>query len=106
MTRNQIVKKINKTICNASPGLFSDEYWLGIKRVQDKIEDLSKALSVDIEFNNTRYESEPGQNIPYRKRWIYTVEGFKVPIVVLIMACGAGSVSDPLSKYDVIAYAS
>ncbi len=101
MTRSQIVKQTNQKICGLSKGIFSDEYWNGIKPITDYLNESEHGFYL----NNTTYKHD-ANGIPFRKEWVYISESTKNPINVLVIASGAGSVVDPLSKYDVIAYAS
>ncbi len=107
MRRSEAVQKINAIICDSAKGLFSDECWEGISIARKSLEAISHELELFCVLNNTKYETAEGDLTPTRKRWVYVAEGYgwKEPIIILIMACGAGTVSDPLSKYDVISYA-
>ncbi len=101
MTRSQIVKQTNRKICGLCKGFFTDECWNGIKPITDYLNESEH----EFYLNNATYKHD-ADGIPIRKEWVYISESTKKPIMVLIIASGAGSVNDPLSKYDVIAYAS
>ena len=101
MTRSQITKQVNRKICGLSKGIFSDEYWNGIKPITDFLNDSEHEFYLD----SAVYKHDEN-GTPIRKEWVYKSDATKKPVVVLIIASGAGTVSDPLSKYDVICYAS
>ena len=109
MVRSQIVRKINSQICGLSKGFYTDDYWAGVQYIQNSFKELEKLLNVDIILNNSKYENYE-DIMPTSKRWVYLVDSkerkFKNQIMIVIIASGAGTVSDPLSKYDVISYAS
>jgi len=108
MTRNKAVKAINNKICGAAPGLYSDEYWNGVSKVHLALKEVAHELNVSCNLNNSKYEQDEADKVPSRKRWVYLVEGYrwKEPIAIVIIASGAGTISDPLKQYDIIAYAS
>jgi len=101
MTKSQLRKKINNKICGLAKGLFSDEYWYGHNII---CEALNEIEGIEFHLNNCQYEHDEYTGNPIRKRWMYEVTDGKNQVYVLIIAAGAGSVNDPLEKYDIIAY--
>jgi len=99
------IKKINKRICNIAPGIYSDEYWSAIKNVHNELDKVISELGLYVVSVNAQYKhGEDG--IPNRKEWITVIrDKNERKAIVIVMACGAGSVKDPLEKYDVVAYA-
>jgi hypothetical protein len=95
-------KMINNVIGNAAKGFFNDDVWKGKDIVFKKLTDLCDKNGWDWEQTEAKYEKENGT--PVRKRWTVKITvGEKVGYVTII-AAGAGSVSDPLDKYDIVAY--
>ena len=86
-------------------GFFSDEYWDGVKQATTAL----RAAGYDWDITSSRYEhDEDGK--PLRKVWTFEIrpEGdhaFK-PFQGVLVASGAGSVADPLDRYDVTGYVS
>jgi len=101
MNRNQIVKQVNKKISGLAKGLFTDEYWQGVNIITDALEEMNLDFTL---YHNTYIHADDGT--PIGKRWYYESLVTKKPILVVIIASGAGTVKDPLSKYDIISYAS
>jgi len=102
-TRGQIVKQINNKICGMSKGIFSDEYWNGIKPITEYLDTCGHEFYLDrAEYNHD------ANGTPNQKSWMYKLDipNYKIPVMVLIIAAGAGTVKDPLSRYDVVCYAS
>ena len=108
MTRSKAVKAINNKICNSAPGLYSDEYWNGFNRVHLALKEVTHELNVSCNLNNSKYEQDETDKMPSRKKWVFLVEGYrwKEPIVVVVIASGAGTISAPLDRYDIVTYAS
>ena len=96
------VNYIRKLVGRTNDGFFSDEYWTPVNKT-------FKILSnnnIPYEISNTRYDKDNG--IPVRKTWFLEIpyrdkrNMKKVSrIYGTITAAGAGSVQDPLDRYDV-----
>lgn len=104
-TKLQVLRIINNLIGPHTKGLFRDSYWAPIKAIQKELE----GADVPADLIYARYEKENG--IDVRKVWKYTVyfvnqNGRQDKVYISITASGAGSTEDPLSVYDVVAYAS
>ena len=102
LTQKQI-KKINKAICGAAKGIYNDESWLGYQIVTHELSKVCEANQMEWELISSDYSQDENGNL-CRKVWRFRVtdgqrEGFGV-----IVAAGAGTVSDPLSRYDIVAY--
>jgi hypothetical protein len=102
MTRKQLVNKINKAICDKAHGLFSDSGWAGQRIIEDII---SNFPGINIKEQNSHYLQDHNGN-PVGKMWNYVVTDGLSLVYVFIHAAGAGSVKNPLSKYDITSYAS
>lgn len=99
-TKAKLRKAVNKAVSNAAPGIFSDEYWHGYNQVVDA---LSKVPGIEYVMQGSRYRHSEGKAVG--KEWLYQITDGKHEVFLQIIASGAGSVSDPLSRYDIIAYA-
>ena len=101
MTRQQLIKKINKRICGLAPGFFSDNFWAGERIVSKELHCIE---GVNVTLNNTQYQNDD-KGTPIAKRWIYDVTDGQKSCYVIIIASGAGTVTEPLSRYDIVSYA-
>jgi len=101
MTRSQLIKKINKKICGLAPGFYSDNFWAGHRIVDNALLSIE---GVNVTLNNSRYDNDD-KGVPIAKRWIYEATDGQKSCYVIIIASGAGTVSDPLSRYDIVSYA-
>jgi len=105
LTPAQARRLANKIISNAGKGLYSDESWKGVNEVWDAM----TRAKIDWTMTGSKYDSEDG--VPVRKTWTFTVNymdkrGKQKELYGIVVASGAGSVDDPLSRYDVTAYVS
>ena len=96
-------KKINNSICGTSPGIFSDEYWNGVKRVWDALDNVCKRDGLVWAIEGSKYDTDDNGSL-CRKTWQFSVSDGQRQSIGVVVAAGAGSVSDPLSKYDVVSY--
>jgi len=105
MSKQRAKTYVNKLMGKHSKGIFSDEYW---SPVQNIFKDLSEA-NIDYVVGKTEYKKDD-KGVPTSKRWTLTISfidknGKEQKLTALIIASGAGSVEDPLDKYDIVAYA-
>ena len=96
------INHIRKLIGRTNDGFFSDEYW---KPISATFKILSKN-NIPYQIQNTKYIKDNG--VPSSKIWFIeipfrskrqTKRGSK--IYGTLTAAGAGTVQDPLSRYDV-----
>lgn len=96
--KNYIYNKIIKSRFN---GIFHDSFW---SPIQDFFKEI-RAMGIDFEVNDQVYTKDERGN-PSSKKW-YCVVSFKDKlgkvkyIQMTVTAFGAGSVKDPLDRYDV-----
>jgi len=100
-----LVRNLNKIIGNVSKGFFTDEYWRGPQKVWDAL----NAIGVDWHITSSDYDRK--NSPPQSKTWKFEVmftnpRGKAAKLYGHLVASGAGSVADPLSRYDVVAYVS
>lgn len=106
MTRQQAKRKINEVLGRHTKGFFRDEFW---KPVDDIWKDFVKE-GIDAYLINTEYYKNDA-GTPSGKIWKFYVEftnekGRVVQLYGIMQASGAGTVKDPLSVYDLVAYVS
>ena len=109
MSRRKVVTLVNKVIERSHlRGFFSDQYW---KPIQNLWKNFDKA-GIPYVITKSYYESERvgDQVVPVRKVWVFEVSfindrGRPSTVYGQVIAAGAGSIEDPLEKYDVTAYA-
>ena len=104
-SNSQARKIVNKIIPDVK-GIFSDNSWEAIGRIWDAF-DIS---SLDWAIVDTEYLHD-NLNRPTAKNWkieIYFINdrGRDTTLYGTITAHGAGTVEDPLSRYDITAYVS
>jgi len=101
----QTAKRIvNRLIGSVSRGIFSDESWQGIQRVWKALEKAdipSYVTSAEYRHND--------QGVPNGKVWTFEIpflnnRGRENKLYGTVVAGGAGSIDEPLSRYDVVAY--
>ncbi len=93
-------KRINKVLDGGFRGIFSDEYWLPVRMIFEK---LSALEGFDWSIDRAFYVHSDDQ-VPIGKRWHFTVTDGKRSSEGVIIAAGCGTFEDPLSKYDIVAY--
>jgi len=105
--RRQALAVANKAIGTANlKGIFRDQYWAPVQRIWAA---LTKA-GIDWEMERSWYDKD-AQGNPASKIWTFTIQwkdknGRPQVAHGRVVASGAGSVSDPLDAYDVVAYVS
>ena len=95
-------RKINKEI-SGTPGIFSDDNWEAVYKVLARLTRACEMHGLEWVMNNTRYFHDENGN-PCRKVWTFTVTDGRRESTGVIIAAGAGTVADPLCRYDVVAY--
>ncbi len=106
--KNWVLGKINKH----TKGFYSDQYWTPIHAIWKDFD----ALRINWHMTESHYESEMitfsdggRHSVPIRKIWSFEIDflnnigkdGKAAKIHGRITAAGAGSVEDPLDRYDV-----
>ena len=103
MARLQIKKTVNLILRKYTNSLYCDECWEPVYDAFASIRDAGFDLVID----GSRYLSDSYGNLN-SKTWVYHIElsGRKKPIYGVLTAHGAGTVVDPLYRYDISAYVS
>lgn len=105
MSNVQARRFVNKLLKKHTQGYFNDENWRPIHKTFKELDN----HSIDYSIEKTQYGKTPDGN-PNSKTWEVEIEftnnkSRNTKIYCRIVASGAGTVSDPLSRYDVVAYA-
>ena len=105
MNNREARKFVNALLHKHTGGLFRDEYWAPITKTFK----LLSEHEIEYEIQKTEYTQDANGN-PDSKTWTFEIEftndkGRPTKIHGRIVASGAGTVNDPLSRYDVVAYA-
>lgn len=100
-SKQQAIKYLYDLIGNTTNGFFNDEYWQPIHKVFQ----LFKNNNIDYGITSSDYRKDENGN-PDRKVWkleipFTTNKGKLVTLYGTITAAGAGSVKNPLERYDV-----
>ncbi len=101
MTRVTAKNQINRILRDTTNGLHKDLCWLPIYEAMAQI----RTAGFDIDFTGSKYQHDD-KGTPVSKTWTFQIQYGKKPILGIMTAHGAGSVADPLDRYDVSAYVS
>ena len=105
-SKQQAKRVVNKLLYRLSKGIYSDDNWAGVNRVWKEFEH----MGLDWDISGSKYtHNEDG--VPTGKTWTFEItfidnKGKKRVLPGILTAAGAGSVEDPLDKYDITAYVS
>ena len=104
------VNRILSNNCKTPGGgtLFSDNYWAGITQIFNGL----KAANIDYVTTGAQYIKDPQDpsGMPKSKEYKFEVrftnnKGRPTVLYGIATAHGAGTTQDPLSRYDITAYA-
>lgn len=104
MTPAQAKKAANKAIPHDRiKGFFTDKSWQGVQRIWDAFNEAGLNWGI----MGSEYSNDNG--VPDGKNWQVEVtftdkRGNPATIYGTVRASGAGTIEDPLSRYDVVAY--
>jgi hypothetical protein len=100
MTRVTAKNRVNRILSDNSKGIYSDDYWCPIHKIFNTLLD----SGFPVQIMSTKYrQNEDGLNISKEWRIQIPLEIGK-PLDGIITAHGAGSIHDPLDRYDISAY--
>ena len=96
------IYKIIKNRFNNFKGIFSDSNWAPIHEFYKRM----GHMGIDLYLQKSEYNQNKHSKMPDSKVWsyeVYFINNMVNPNVlyVNVLASGAGSVDDPLSKYDI-----
>jgi len=101
MTRTTAKNRMNKILSETTKGLYSDECWAPVGAAWKAL----TAAGFEPMVLEAKYGHDDSNGNPVSKTWKFEVamETGK-PMYGVITAHGAGTVADPLSRYDISAY--
>ena len=99
------IRKINSITCNAARGFYTDEHWQGKRDVDEALTRLCQENGWIWVTTFSKYDHDPAGN-PCRKTWGYKIVSYdeRREVFGVAVASGCGSVTSPLSRYDMVAY--
>jgi hypothetical protein len=98
--------RVNKILASLSKGLFSDNSWEAIHKIFNKLQE----LGLEVSTTSAKYGGQTANsNMPTFKEWKISIpftnkNGKPTFLIGQITAHGAGSVEQPLDRYDITAY--
>jgi hypothetical protein len=101
--------RVNKILAEISKGIFSDNSWEAISNIFKKLKESgAEATLLDAKYGG---HADSNSGMPTYKEWKISIpfinnKGKSAALVGQITAHGAGSVDQPLDKYDITAYVS
>jgi len=104
VSRQTLLRRLYKDIEPITRGFFRDNSWQSVKKVWNHFDRLDLNWHItDNYYGNGHYDKTVP---PERKRWHFEInfkneKGNPNKIVGTLTAAGAGSVEDPLSRYDI-----
>ena len=108
-SNNVAASRVNKILQSLSRGMFSDNSWEAINNIFKKLSE----LGLDVTVVSAKYggHAETDNGMAKYKEWRISIpftnnKGKAVELVGQITAHGAGSVEQPLDRYDITAYVS
>lgn len=104
MTTTKAKKTINSLMDGYTHSIYHDNSWIPVYAIFDKL--TSNGIAFTMDKSEYRHDSKGN---PSSKTWYLTVDFInnnnqQTSIHGVIVACGCGSVSVPLAKYDLVAY--
>ena len=105
MRKQQAARKVNDILHRHSKGFFTDSDWSGINRIWKDLDD----EGIDYTINKSEYQKDSFSGMPTSKRWTFEVNftnerNKPTKLYGNVVASGAGTVEDPLTRYDIICY--
>jgi len=100
MTKQTIKNRINNVIYDNTKGFYNDEDWSGVKNVFNQLENKGYEVTImDQYYDNS-------QGFMSLKKWIFIVTDKinKFAFQGVLNAHSAGTVNDPMSRYDISCY--
>lgn len=101
MSKPTAIRRLYKLVGRTTNGFFDDEYWMPV----NKVFKLFSEAGVNYTIDKTEYRKNR-EGVPESKVWKISIDftnpkGQTKVIYGYIVASGAGSVDDPLDRYDV-----
>jgi hypothetical protein len=92
---------IYKLVEPYTKGFFSDDSWVPVHSIWKALE----SRDITWEITNSKYDKDE-KGTPIRKMWYFKIsfidnKNKQIELPGMITAAGAGTVQDPLSRYDI-----
>lgn len=106
LSKDAAKRKVNDLIAQYTKGIFHGESWEPINRLWN----IFRSAAIDFVMTGSQYrKNESG--VLTSKEWKFEItfsnnNGRETILYGIVIASGAGSVQDPLEKYDIISYVS
>ena len=101
--------RVNKVLAELSKGMFSDQSWDAVNKIFEKL----GKLGLEVTILSAKYggQQDTSNGMAKYKEWQISIPftnkvGKPMELVGQITAHGAGSVEQPLDRYDITAYVS
>ena len=94
-----VKNQANRIMSDLGKGFFQDAYWLPIHAIFKAFEDAGIVFQLD-----TSFYTHNDAGTPTSKTWRGRIQDGSRTLWVHLVASGAGSVEDPLGRYDVVGY--
>ena len=106
MTKVTAKNNVNRLLARYTKGFFTDDSWRPVHQIWKAM----TSAAIDWEVTDTEYRKND-EGRPASKRWKFEVNfndksGRPKTLHGVVIAAGAGSVEDPLDRYDLVAYVS
>jgi len=100
-SKQSAINYIHKKIDSLTRGIFNDDNWSNVT----KIWRIFDSMNLNWHIESSEYGKNLGELMPSRKTWIFKIEYINKNKITTIggqlRASGAGSVRDPLDRYDI-----
>ncbi len=100
--KSRLVRIVNDVLGKVTRGIYTDQYWQGPKKAWKALDE----MNLDWNITKTEYDQNmPNESKTWKFEIIYQNErGKPSKLYGHLVASGMGSVTDPLDRYDVVAY--
>lgn len=99
MATKKTIKRKVQEILSSHNRIYFDDYWVEVRDIFTQIANIGGFVSLD----DVRYEHDENM-VPVRKVWKFHVIIDGYSFHGILTAHGAGTVDEPLSRYDISAY--
>jgi len=101
-TKQQAIKYIYKKMGRLGSKIYKDDYWLAVKEFWTLLDNMNAPYMM----RGSKYMKDKDTGLPTSKIWEFRItisdkQGKTKTIDGEVTAHGAGSVKDPLDKYDI-----
>lgn len=101
-TKQSAIKYIYKKMGRLTSRIYKDDYWSAVKEFWKLLD----SMNVPYMMRGAKYHKDKNTGLPTSKTWDFRItisdkQGKTKTIDGTVTAHGAGSVKDPLDKYDI-----